>query len=211
VDSFVANSENVRHRIWKTYRRDADVVYPPVPVSSFYWKPPDDYFLTVAELVPYKCIDAAVRVLSGGPHKLRVVGDGPEYRRLRRMAGRNVEFCGRVSDDELRDLYAHCRALIAPGEDDFGINIVEALASGKPVIALARGGAPEIFSEMGPAGGVLYDQPGDDGLAAAVAQFGRREHEFKPHRLQAAVVRFSPAEFDRRMQQVIRGTAASVA
>jgi glycosyltransferase involved in cell wall biosynthesis len=209
VDSFIANSENVRQRIWKTYRRDAEVIYPPVPVGTFYWKQPEDYFLTVSELVPYKCIDAAVRVLSASGHRLRIVGDGPEYRGLRRIAAPNIEFCGRVSDAELRELYARCRGLIVPGEDDFGMNVVEALASGKPVIALGRGGAPEILSQTHGVSGVLYEQPGDEGLAGAVAQFERIERNFEPMRIQAAAAQFSDTEFDRRMQQVIRGTAAT--
>src|ERR1051325_1113522 len=103
VDHFVANSENVRRRIWKTYRREADVIYPPVDVDSFYSKPSEDYFLIVSELVPYKRVDLAVQVFSHNRMPLRIAGAGPEYRRLRDIAGPNVEFLGRVTDSELPD------------------------------------------------------------------------------------------------------------
>ncbi|HEY7387131.1 MAG TPA: glycosyltransferase, partial [Bryobacteraceae bacterium] len=134
VDHFIANSENVRRRIWRAYRRESEVIHPPVEVDTFYWKPPRDYFLIVSELVPYKRIDTAVRVFARTGRKLIVAGAGPEYRKLKTLAGGAVEFAGRVPDGELRDLYASCRALILPGEEDFGMTAVEALASGKPVV-----------------------------------------------------------------------------
>src|SRR6185369_10284764 len=103
----------------------------------------------VGELVPYKQLDYAVRAFSRNGRRLRIAGDGPEYKRLKQLAGGVVEFCGRVSDPELRELYARCRAFLLPGEEDFGIATVEALASGKPVIALGRGGALETVPEFG--------------------------------------------------------------
>ena len=135
VDDFIANSENVRSRIAKTYRREACVIFPPVAVESFYWKPSEDYYLIVSELVAYKRIDAAVRVFSRSGRRLKIAGDGPEFGALKRHATPNIEFCGRVSNHEFRELYARCRAFLMPGEEDFGITAVEALASGKPVIA----------------------------------------------------------------------------
>src|SRR5580698_4377230 len=135
VDRFVANSENVRRRIWKTYRRDSTVAHPPVAVETFSYRPPEDFFLMVSELVTYKRLDYAIRHFSRTGRKLRVAGDGPEYRSLKRLAAASVEFCGRVSGSDLRDLYARARALVMPGEEDFGIAMVETLASGKPVIA----------------------------------------------------------------------------
>jgi glycosyltransferase involved in cell wall biosynthesis len=195
VDEFIANSENVQRRIWKTYRREARVIQPPVAVESFYWRPPEDYYLIVAELVPYKRIDAAVHAFNRSGRSLRVVGDGPEYRALKRAAASNIEFCGRVEHDELRELYARCRAFLMPGEEDFGITAVEALASGKPVIAWARGGALEIVPEFG---GVLYDDP--DGLAEAVDRWDEGEAKFDPRDVQAYSAQFSEAEFARRMR-----------
>src|SRR5579863_8361895 len=98
VDEFIANSENVRRRIQRCYRRDSQVIYPPVAVETFFWKPPEDYYLIVSELVPYKRIDTAVRLFSRTGRKLRIAGAGPEYQSLKRMAGPSVEFLGRVSD-----------------------------------------------------------------------------------------------------------------
>jgi len=155
VDQFVANSECVRQRIWRTYRRESVVISPPVAVESFYGKASEDYYLIVSELVPYKRIDLAVRVFARNGRRLRIVGDGPEFKRLRKLAGGNIEFCGRLSDEEVREQFARCRAFLMPGEEDFGITAVEALASGKPVIALGRGGALEIVPEANPVGGIF--------------------------------------------------------
>src|SRR5215469_12673127 len=144
VDHFVANSENVRRRIWKTYRRESHVVHPPVATNMFFHRRAEDYFLCVAEMVAYKQLDYAIRLFAATGRKLKIVGEGPEYGNLKRQAGSTIEFCGRVSSAELCELYARSRALIVPGEEDFGINMVEALASGKPVIGLGRGGVQEI-------------------------------------------------------------------
>ncbi len=203
VDEFIANSGNVAQRIWKTYRRQARVIYPPVAVQSFYWKEPQDYYLIVAELVAYKRIDTAVRVFSKNGRRLRIVGDGPEYGALRNLAHGRVEFCGRVADEELRELYARARALLMPGEEDFGMTPVEALASGKPVIALGRGGVLESVPVADPVGGVFYDAPDEEQLARAIEKFERIEAEISPRALQAFAVRFSEAAFAKNMQEVL--------
>jgi glycosyltransferase involved in cell wall biosynthesis len=200
VDQFVANSRNVQTRIWKTYRREAEVVYPPVDADAFYSKPPEDYFLIVSELVAYKRIDYAVRSFAAAGRKLRIAGDGPEYRRLARVAGPNVEFCGRVSDAELRELYARCRAFLLPGEEDFGITTVEALASGKPVVALGRGGALETVP---PFGGVFYAKPDEAHLQEALARLDQLEPALRPAELQAWAARFSQSEFIHKMAAVV--------
>jgi glycosyltransferase involved in cell wall biosynthesis len=205
VDEFVANSENVRRRIWKTYRRESQVVHPPAAVETFYWKPPEDYYLIVSEFVPYKRLDAAVRVFARNGRKLRLVGDGPEYKTLRRAASPNIEFCGRVNDADLRELYARCRAFLMPGEEDFGITAVEALASGKPVIALARGGAQETVPLSEPLGGLLYPDATDEALAQAIQQWDQCEQHLHPPALQAYAARFSEAEFARKMQPLLSG------
>ncbi len=203
VDEFVANSENVRRRIWKTYRRESRVIRPPVAVETFYWAPAEDYYLMVGELVPYKRVDAAVRAFSRNGRPLRIVGDGPEYKALKHAAASNIEFCGRVSDQDLRDLYSRCRALLMPGEEDFGMTMVEALASGKPVIGWARGGALEIVPEFG---GLLYTE--SEGLEQAVVHWDELEEHVDPPALQAYTAQFSEAEFARQMRALLFETSS---
>lgn len=199
VDQFLANSYHVRNRIWKTYRREAEVIYPPVDVDSFRWEPSEDYFLVVSELVPYKRIDTAVRLFARTGRRLVIAGKGPEYARLRALAAPNVEFAGRVPDEQLRDLYARCRALIVPGEEDFGLTPVEALASGKPVVALGHGGARESVPVSDPLGGVFYDSPVESALAAALERFEVLEPRIRPSELQRHARRFSEDEFVRKI------------
>jgi glycosyltransferase involved in cell wall biosynthesis len=196
VDRFVANSENVRQRIWKTYRRESEVVHPPVDVERFEWKPAEDYFLIVSELVPYKQVDTAVQWFSKTGRRLKVAGRGTELKRLQKIAGPGVEFLGRVTDEDLRGLYSRTRALLLPGEEDFGITPVEALASGKPVIALGRGGALETVPENG---GVFYEEATAEGLGGAVERFEKLEAGIKPRELQEHARKFSEPEFARKM------------
>jgi glycosyltransferase involved in cell wall biosynthesis len=200
VDRFIANSENTERRIRRAYRREADIVHPPVAVETFYHKPPEDYFLIVSELVSYKRVDLAVRVFSHSGRRLRIIGTGPEYRKLRRIAGRSIEFCGSVSDPELRDIYSKCRGLVFPGEEDFGIAPVEAMASGKGVIALSRGGVRE---SVPGAAGVFFDEPSDARLAAAVSDFEKIETRLNAAEIQRYASRFSESVFRARMQPIL--------
>jgi glycosyltransferase involved in cell wall biosynthesis len=206
VDEFVANSANVQQRIWKTYRRESSVVHPPVAVESFYHKTAEDYFLIVSELVAYKRIDSAVAAFTRSGRRLKIAGDGPEFSRLRSLAsGDNIEFLGRVSDDDLRELYARCRALLLPGEEDFGMTPVEALASGKPVIALGRGGALESVPSFG---GVIYSDPAQ--IDDAIARFEVLEPTVRPTDLQVWAQRFSESEFLRKMAPLLEPRPAAV-
>jgi len=199
----VANSENVKRRIWKTYRRESLVVLPPVAVETFYSKPPENYYLIVSELVAYKRLDSAIRVCAASGRKLRIVGDGPEFKSLKRIANGNVEFCGKASDGDLRELYSHCRAFLMPGEEDFGIAAVEALASGKPVIAWGRGGALETVPIDNPRGGIFFREPTDESLRDAMERWEQCESEVQPLELQAWAAQFSEAEFARKMRAVL--------
>ena len=200
VDGFMANSRNVRQRIWKTYRRNSLVVYPPVDIAKFHHRPAEDYFLIVAEMVPYKRLDYAVKLFSRLGRRLKIVGGGPDYPRLKKLASSSVEFCGRVSDHELGSLYSRCTAFIMPGEEDFGISMVEALASGKPLIAFGRGGAIEIVRD---GCGVLYPDATEDCLETAIQKFDQLQPAMLPHLMQARAERFSEAAFRRKFQTAV--------
>ncbi len=198
VDRFIANSRNVRRRIWKTYRRKSRVVYPPVAADTFHHAASEGYFLAVSEMVAYKRLDYLVRAFAKNGRRLKIAGDGPEYKALKSLAAGNIEFCGRVSDAELRELYARSAAFVMPGEEDFGMTMVEALASGKPVIGLGRGGAREIVED---GCGVLYLEDSEESLEGALAEFDRRS--FDVLRLQDRAGEFSYAQFERGVTGVV--------
>jgi glycosyltransferase involved in cell wall biosynthesis len=200
VDTFMANSRNVKRRIWKTYRRKSRVVYPPVAVESFHHSSDSNYYLMVSEMVAYKRLNYAVRTFARNGRKLKIVGDGPEYPRLRKLATKNIEFCGRVAEHELRELYAKSTAFLMPGEEDFGMTMVESLASGKPVIALGRGGAMDI---VGNGCGVLYAEPMEACLEDALRAFERVEALINPAQLKICAAQFSEARFERRFRAVV--------
>jgi glycosyltransferase involved in cell wall biosynthesis len=205
VDHFIANSRNVQERIWKAYRRESEVIYPPVAVDRFYFAQPEDYYLIVSELVSYKQIDYAVKHFSETQRPLKVVGRGPEYLRLKNLAGPSVEFRGHVNDNELRDLYARCRAVIVPGEEDFGIVAVEALASGKSVIALGRGGVLESAAKSERKAGYFYRDPVAAQLQHAIDQFESEEQDLPRSALQAHAALFSERRFHSAILKVLFG------
>ena len=203
VDEFVASSKNGQARIRKAYRRESRLIYPPVDVESFFCSAPEDYYLIVSELVAYKRIADAVQCFTRTGRHLKIVGDGPEYKKLRSMAGATVEFCGRVGEGELRRLYAHSRALLMPGEEDFGIVAVEAIASGKALIGLARGGLLEIAPAYCPHAAFLYDEPGAEQLNSAIERFEEEEPMITTGAIQASALRFSEDHFRKQMGRLI--------
>ena len=170
VDYFIANSENVAKRIRKHYKRDAVVIPPPVRCRLFQISETDgDYFLVVSRFQEYKRVDIAIDACNRLGLKLKVVGDGPDYKRLKAMAGPTVELLGRVPDAQVKELYAGCRAFLFPGEEDFGITPLEAMASGRPVIAYGKGGALETVIE-GVTGTFFHEQT-TDSLVDALKRF----------------------------------------
>ncbi len=201
VDHFVAISHEVASRIQRHYRRDAEVIYPPVDVERIVpnGRAPDDFFLVVSRLVPYKRIDLAVEVANRLGFRLKVVGDGPERKRLEQLAGESVEFLGWRDDREIADLYARCRALLFPGMEDFGITPVEAQAAGRPVIAYGRGGATETVVDR--VTGLWFEAQSIEALADAVCAF---EHaSFDPAVCRRNAERFDRREFRLRITQAI--------
>lgn len=177
VDLFVANSEFIARRIRKYYRRDSVVIPPPVAVDRFLLSRANDgYYLAYGQLVSYKRFELAVAACNRLGKRLIVAGAGEEFESLKKMAGPSVEMRGRCSDDELIDLVRNCRALLFPGEEDFGIVPVEAMACGKPVIAYKAGGACETVVEGET--GLFFEAQTVDSLAAAIEEFESREDSF---------------------------------
>ncbi len=170
VDHFIANSMNVARRILQYYGRDSEVINPPVETKRFAVSEGNDaYYLVVSRLKPNKRIDVAVEAFTKMKKDLVIAGTGDNEMELRRLAGPTVKFLGAVPDGELVRLYSRCRALIFPGEEDFGIVPVEAMASGRPVIAYGRGGALETVVDQ-VTGVYFYDQTADS-LIDAVRSF----------------------------------------
>jgi glycosyltransferase involved in cell wall biosynthesis len=200
VHLFIANSENTRNRIQDFYGRKARVVYPPVDVGAgdAPREPKQDFFLVVSALVPYKRVELAVRAFNEMRYPLKVIGDGPERTRLEKLAGPTVTLLGSVGDDELRRHYASARALVFPGEEDFGIVPVEAQAAGCPVIAYARGGALETVTE---ASGVFFREPTSESLIRALREFEGKP--FDPGILREGARKFSRERFHKEIKRVI--------
>lgn len=157
VDAFMANSREVAQRIRRYYGRTATVIPPPVDLPPYEEQPPGEYFLAGGRLVPYKRIDLAVEALSRLGLPLKVFGEGRDRKRLEALAGPNVEFVGWVEEAHRRALFAGCRAFIFPGEEDFGITPLEAMAAGRPVLAYAAGGALDTIRE-GVSGRFFFEQ-----------------------------------------------------
>jgi len=200
VDYFIANSEFIAERIRKYYRRDAVVINPPADVSDYQIADQvDDYYLIVSRLVPYKRTDIAVEAFNRLNRPLKIAGEGPEYKRLKQLAGNTIEFLGNISETEKRDLMSKARAFIFPPEEDFGITPVEAMAAGRPVIAYGRGGALETVVEGKT--GVFFHEQTADALIDAVGKLDRME--FDPKAIHAHALQFDRAVFKQKMQRFI--------
>ena len=201
VDTFIANSNFVAERIQRIYHREATVIYPPVDVARFAAAPEQERtaWLWLGALVPYKAPDLLIEAFRGTRHQLIVAGDGPLLPTLRANAPENVTFLGRVSDEELPNLYARAKGLLFPGIEDFGIVPVEAQAAGTPVLALRGGGALETVREGET--GLFFDAPTPqairDVLDAAEAKTWDRAA------LRANAERFAPEVFDASLSALL--------
>ncbi len=216
VTHFLANSAHTAARIRRCYDREADVVYPPVRTTYFTPDPAlrrEDWRLVVAALEPYKRTDLAIRAANEAGFPLKVVGGGSQLAAVRELAGPTVEVLGRVSDDELRDLYRRARALIFPQREDFGIVAAEALACGCPVLAFDAGGGREIVTE---GTGVLFPEQTVASLLAAIrAQDADRRLDDAGAACRARAEHFSEATFDatiaRQVRRLLAGNQAGTA
>ncbi|HEY3329591.1 MAG TPA: glycosyltransferase [Capsulimonadaceae bacterium] len=204
VDYFIANSANVAKRINKYYRRDtAAVIYPPIETKRFSAAPADevgDHFLIVSRLVGYKRLDLAVEACTRLGLPLRIIGTGPEEKALKRIAGPTVSFLGRLPDKEVSAQYARCRALIFPGEEDFGMTPLECMASGRPVVGFGRGGALETIID-GQTGLFFHEQTVESLSEALVAM---KNLHVLPELLQAHASRYDVAEFNTQMSRFVQ-------
>lgn len=202
-DRYLTNSLSVSKRVKEYYHRNADVVHPPIDTDFF--KPadhdrPGDYYLAVGALVPYRNLDTAVAAFTRMRRRLLVAGDGPEMGKLRKMAGPTVELLGWQGRDSLLRLYRGCRALVSPGEEDFGMASAEAQACGRPVVALGRGGAVETVADG--ATGVLYPEDSVDALIGGMGSLdGMR---LNPREIRANAERFSADTFDQKISSAIK-------
>lgn len=167
VDAFIANSRTVAQRIKRYYGREALIIPPPVDLPPFCDRPPGSYYLAGGRLIPYKRLDLVIATCNRLRLPLKIFGDGRDRARLQSMAGPTIEFVGYVNEQQRRELFAGCRAFIFPGEEDFGITPLEAMAAGRPVIAYAAGGALDTLIE-GTTGRFFAEQT-VDALAEAIA------------------------------------------
>ena len=200
VDHFIAISQTIRQRIAKIYRREAVIIYPPVDTSRF--APAtgvEDYYLIVGRLVPYRRIDILIEAFNKMGKPLVIAGSGRDRERLEDLAGPTIEFLGYVPDDQLPELMARCQAFMWPGEEDFGISPIQAMAAGRPVIAYAAGGALETVIP-GRTGALFFEQTAE-AIVEAVEQFDACALD--PQAISAFAAQFDTIEFKRKMQQFV--------
>lgn len=195
VDHFIANSRFVQQRIRNCYGRESTVINPPVDLEAFTptYSAPDNFYLVVSQLVPYKRIDIAIDAFNALGKRLIVIGHGSELDILKRRSGRNIEFLGSQPKQVLQDYYRRCRALIFPGIEDFGITPLEAMASGRPVIAFAAGGTLETVLEGET--GLFFEEQTPQALVATVKCFEEMRQPLSQKRCRARAESFSPKRF----------------
>jgi glycosyltransferase involved in cell wall biosynthesis len=202
VDCFIANSRFVAQRIEKTYRRKADVIYPPVEVDDFSpSEPREDYYCAVSRFVTYKRMDLIVQTLTKLGRPAVIIGTGPDWARAKRQAGPNVKMLGWQPTDVVRHHLERCKALLFAAEEDFGIVPVEAQAAGAPVIALGRGGALETVVDGET--GLYFEEQTEQSLGDAIQRFESRAHPFSPARIRKHAEKFSRARFQQELRTLV--------
>ncbi len=200
VDEYICNSEFVANRIKKYYQRQAMVINPPVKTNLFYSvSQPDKYFLMVGRFLPYKRFDLAIQAFNHLGWPLKIIGDGPDKKRLQKMAGKNIQFIGLVSDKELKDYYAYAQAFIFPQEEDFGITAIESMASGRPVIAYQAGGALEIVKPGET--GLFFSKQDKQSLIRTLKEF--KKIHFDPEIIKQRAFHFDQENFKRKISDFI--------
>ena len=207
VDKFIGISEFIGRRIKKIYGREATVIYPPVDVEQFTCcDKKEDFYLTASRMVPYKRIDMIVEAFTAMPERnLIVIGDGPDFEKIRSKAGSNVKLLGYQSFDVLKDHLQRARAFVFAAEEDFGIAPLEAQACGTAVIAYKKGGAVETIRGLGTASptGVFFEEQTIESLQSAVRTFEERTDEISSEACRQNAIRFSPERFRREFKDFV--------
>jgi glycosyltransferase involved in cell wall biosynthesis len=214
VTHFIAISNTIQQRIRDCYNRDSVVIYPPVD-TDYYTpanpgeEPPvrEDFYLVVSALAPYKKVDHAIKACARLGRQLVVIGSGQDAARLGRIAGPSTRMLGWQSDAQIRDHLRRCKALLFPGEEDFGIVPLEAQACGAPVVALGRGGATETVV---PSTGVLYPEPTENGLVEAILEFEKQQLDFDPSAARVQALRFTTERYRRELLNYLASVTDSV-
>jgi glycosyltransferase involved in cell wall biosynthesis len=202
IDKFIANSLYIQRRIHKYYKRDSTVVYPPVDINKGFISPTtDDYYLSVGRLDTIKRTEILVEACNSLSRRLIIVGEGPEMSRLKRMAGKSIQFTGWVSDSELSSLYARCRACLFAADEDLGLVPIEAQSYGRPVLAFGVGGALETVIPN--VGGLLFSEQNSESLAAKILEFEHNEELFNPEQIKQNVVKFGVESFQHGIREVV--------
>ena len=217
VDAFVAISHFIARRVWKAYRRESVVIYPPVDIEAFTEvSAKDDYYVTASRMVPYKRMDLVVEAFAAMPHrKLVVIGDGPDAAKIRARAGPNVRLLGRQPLPVLREHLQRAKAFVFAAEEDFGIAPLEAQACGTPVLAYGKGGVRETVQGLDhpTPTGLFFDEQTVEALVGAVERFEHEGARITSGACRANAVRFEPGRFRRQFRdhvaaewQRLRGT-----
>lgn len=202
-DKYIANSANVQNRIKKYYKQDSEIIYPPVDVDRFKVSPKNsDYFLIVSTLTPYKRIDLAVNLFNKIGRRLVIIGDGPQKKYLEEISASNIDILGFKNDKTVKEYMENCRALIFPGEEDFGIVPVEAMACGKPVLAYGKGGALE--SMISGKTGEFFFEPTIESMEDGLARLMYNERFYKPLTIRKHARYFSRDIFEKKIKKAIR-------
>lgn len=202
-DLYIANSKNVAKRIKKYYGIESEVIYPPVNIHKFKLSEANsDYFLIVSTLTPYKKIDLAVQLFNKIGRRLVIIGEGPHKRYLQAIAADNIDFLGFKKDEEVREYMENCRALIFPGEEDFGIVPVEAMACGKPVLAYGKGGVLE--SVIPGVTGEFFYEPTLESMEDGLARLMYNEKSYHPLSIRKHSHTFSKDIFKKNFQNICR-------